>query len=76
MHGLLNLIKKPNMLSALFVAISVALVGIILPLLGIFAQDTYGRSLEQYIVSRNPQNAGDVENLTIEYQRKQDRTFL
>lgn len=64
------------MLAALFIAISIALVGIILPLLGIFAQDTYGRSLEQYITNRNPQSPGDIERLTIEFQRQQERNVL
>lgn len=64
------------MIGALFVVLAISLVGIVLPLLGLLAHDTYGRSLEQYIISRNPQNAGDVENLTIEYQRKQERNVL
>jgi hypothetical protein len=34
-------------------------------------QDTYGSSLEEYIKSHNPQHAGDVERLTVEYNMKQ-----
>lgn len=64
------------MIAALFIAIVVALVGIVLPLIGIFTHDTYGRSLEQYIINRNPQSPGDVERLTIDYQRQQERNVL
>lgn len=64
------------MLSILFLAISVALVGIAVPLVSLFTQETYGSNLEQYISSRNPQHPGDVERLAVEYQRKQDRNFL
>jgi hypothetical protein len=31
---------------------------------------TYGSALEYYIVSNNPQNEGDVDRLTREYQSK------
>ena len=64
------------MLSILFLAISVALIGIALPLVALFAQETYGSNLEQYIARHNPQHPGDVERLTIEYERKQDRNFI
>lgn len=33
---------------------------------------TYGSALEYYIVSKNPQNAGDIDRLTREFERKQD----
>ena len=64
------------MIGALFVALAIALVGIVLPLLGLLAHDTYGNSLEQYIMSRNPQHPSDVERLTIEYQRQQARNII
>jgi hypothetical protein len=38
--------------------------------------DTYGSDLEKYIVSRNPQHAGDVERLTVEYNQKQAKRDL
>jgi hypothetical protein len=31
---------------------------------------SYGSELEQYIISRNPTNPGDVERLTLEYNSK------
>jgi len=34
------------------------------------SQRTYGSSLEQYIIDNNPQNSGDVERLTVEYNMK------
>ena len=34
------------------------------------SQRTYGSSLEQYITDNNPQNNGDVERLTVEYNIK------
>lgn len=37
------------------------------------SQKTYGSSLEQYIVDNHPQNSGDVERLTVEYNMKVKR---
>jgi hypothetical protein len=37
---------------------------------------TYGNSLEQYITTRKPQNSGDVDRLTTEYNRKVSRGEL
>ena len=37
------------------------------------SQRTYGSSLEQYITDNNPQNNGDVERLTVEYNMKVKR---
>lgn len=34
------------------------------------SQRTLGSSLEQYITDHNPQNTGDVERLTVEYNMK------
>lgn len=34
------------------------------------SQRTLGSSLEQYITDHNPQNTGDVERLTVEYNIK------
>lgn len=31
---------------------------------------SYGSELEQYIISRDPKNTGDVERYTIEYNSK------
>jgi hypothetical protein len=30
----------------------------------------YGSDLEKYILSKNPQNSGDVERLTFEYNQR------
>jgi hypothetical protein len=40
------------------------------------SQKTYGSSLEQYIAEHNPQNSGDVERLTVEYNMKSSRGQL
>ena len=37
------------------------------------SQRTYGSSLEQYIIDNHPQNSGDVERLTVEYNMKVKR---
>lgn len=34
---------------------------------------TYGSELEQYILSRNPQDPGDIERLQIEFDKLQSR---
>jgi hypothetical protein len=36
----------------------------------LFTDRSYGSTLEQYIVSRNPQNAADIERYTTEFQNK------
>jgi len=52
------------------------LLGMLIAFLG-FSTNTYGTELEKYIVSRNPQDAGDIERLTHEFTRKQsDWRFL
>ncbi len=54
----------------------VFIIMVALLVLGIkFAREerTYGSSLEQYISERNPQNGGDVERLTVEYNMKAKR---
>jgi hypothetical protein len=37
---------------------------------------TYGSGLEYYIVSNNPQNAGDVDRLTREYQEQNQSGYI
>ena len=37
---------------------------------------TYGSGLEYYIVKNNPQNAGDVDRLTREYQTKNQDGYI
>ena len=38
-------------------------------------QSTYGTELEQYVRSHNPMDIGDVERLTLQYQRKKDNLW-
>lgn len=64
------------MLSALFISIVLALAGVCVAMVGMFRETSYGRELESYIISRNPQGPGDVERLTVEYQREQDRKYI
>ena len=52
------------------------LLGMLIAFLG-FSTDTYGTELEKYIVGQNPQDIGDIDRLTYEFQRKQsDWRFL
>lgn len=44
------------------------LASVIEALRSLFKSKTYGSDLEQYIVSHNPKNACDVENLTRAYE--------
>ena len=37
---------------------------------------TYGSGLEYYIVKNNPQNAGDVDRLTREYQTQNQGGYI
>ena len=37
---------------------------------------TYGSGLEYYIVSNNPQNAGDVDRLTREYHSQNQQGYI
>jgi hypothetical protein len=48
----------------------------LLAFLGFSNIDTYGSALERYIVSRNPQDIGDIERLTQEFDRRQHERFL
>jgi len=42
-----------------------------------FPKSHYQNELERYISARRPQNAADVEHLTLEYQRKNyGRNFI
>lgn len=56
----------------------IVLLMVVLAVAGIYVARTsnsYGSSLEEYITSRNPQNAGDIERLTTEYH-KNNGSFL
>lgn len=45
-------------------------------LLRFFSSDNYGKTLEEYIVSRHPKDSCDIERLTIEWQRNQNKGWL
>jgi hypothetical protein len=66
------------MLSILLTIGALAVVGIVGPLVAMAAesQSKYGSDLENYIVSHNPQDTGDVERLAQEYNRKLKEGFL
>jgi hypothetical protein len=54
----------------------VFLIALVLLVAGIVVargQKTYGTSLEQYIVYKNPQHSGDVERFTVEYNQQQTK---
>ncbi len=40
----------------------------------LFQDRSYGTTLEQYIVSRNPQNPADIERYTTEFQSRHGGT--
>jgi hypothetical protein len=42
-------------------------------LLSLVFKKSYGSDLEEYIISRNPTNTGDVERLTLEYNSKMNK---
>ena len=48
----------------------------LITMVGSFFTETYGSDLEKYIVSGNPQHAGDVERLTTEYNQRQAKRDL
>jgi hypothetical protein len=43
---------------------------------GMFASETYGSRLEEYIASHNPQNTYDVERLANEFDKQNSKGFL
>jgi hypothetical protein len=36
----------------------------------LFGSNSYGSSLEKYIIARNPQHAGDIDRLTLDYHHQ------
>lgn len=64
------------MLSILFTIITMAVVGIAIPLLGLLSEQSYGTQLEQYINSKRPIDVSDVERLTVEFERKSQQRYL
>ena len=64
------------MISVLITIITMAVIGIAIPLLGLLSDQSYGSQLEQYINSKNPVDIGDVERLTNEFERKSAQRYL
>jgi hypothetical protein len=64
------------MVSAIITIITMAVVAIAIPLLGLLSNQSYGSQLEQYINSRNPMDVGDIDRLTNEFQRKTQQRYL
>ena len=66
------------MISVLLTVCGLAAVGIIGPLVALAteSQSTYGSELEQYIVSKNPQDTADIERLTKEYDLSTTKRYL
>jgi hypothetical protein len=64
------------MLSVLLTIGALAIVGIVGPLVAMATESTYGSELENYIVSNNPKDTGDVERLTREYDQDASKRFL
>ena len=53
------------------------MVGIIGPLLALVGESTtYGSRLEEYIVSKNPQDTSDIERLTRDYEIASSKRYL
>lgn len=42
----------------------------------VFAGRTYGQDLENYILSKDPKTANDIELFTQQYQRDRERSML
>ena len=53
------------------------MVGIIGPLIAMASESNiYGSRLEQYIVSKNPQDTSDIDRLTKEYELASSKRYL
>ena len=65
------------MISVLLTICGLAVVGIVGPLVALASEsNTYGSKLEQYIVSKNPQDTADIERLTREYELASSKRYL
>ena len=65
------------MISVLLILGAIAMVGIIGPLIAMASEsNTYGSRLEQYIVSKNPQDTSDIDRLTKEYELASSKRYL
>ncbi len=65
------------MVSILLTIGALAMVGIIAPLIALSSEsNTYGSQLEEYIVSKNPQDTADIERLARDYQMASSKRYL
>lgn len=65
------------MISVLLTIGALAMVGIIAPLIALASEsNTYGSQLEEYIVSKNPQDTADIERLARDYQMASSKRYL
>ena len=65
------------MISVLLTVGAIAMAGIIGPLVALASKsNTYGSRLEEYIVSKNPQDTSDIERLTREYELSSSKRYL
>jgi hypothetical protein len=65
------------MISVLLTIGVLAMVGIVGPLIALASEsNTYGSKLEQYIVSKNPQDTADIERLTRDYEIASSKRYL
>ena len=65
------------MISILLTIVAIAMVGLIGPLVALASEsNTYGSRLEEYIVSKNPQDTADIDRLTREYELASSKRYL
>jgi hypothetical protein len=65
------------MISVLLTIAALAVVGIVGPIVALASEsNTYGSRLEQYIVSKNPQDTADIDRLTREYELASSKRYL
>jgi hypothetical protein len=65
------------MISILLTIVALAMVGVIVPLIALASEsNTYGSRLEEYIVSKNPQDTADIERLTRDYEIASSKRYL
>jgi hypothetical protein len=66
------------MVSILLTIGALAMVGIIGPLIALVSesQSTYGTEMEQYIISKQPQDVADIERYTRQYELNSSKRYL
>ena len=65
------------MISVLLTIGALAMVGIVGPLVALASEsNTYGSRLEEYIVSKNPQDTADIERFTRDYEIASSKRYL